>query len=744
MDFFGRKGYAIVSVNTNRLRWHLIVFDIFRQQFNRIFCLQSAFSMITDPSDTTYRILIVDDDIGQADMLREFLRISGYSQIEHVADIRSMWRKLKSSAADDAQTISTPYDIILLDYMLPDGTGLDVLGQMAERGVRAPVIMVTGQGSERIAAQAIQSGAADYLIKAGDYLMTLPTLINKTIHAHQLKLAMQQSLDKIRYQAVLLNNVRDAVVVWNNSGVITYWNRAATALFGWNAEERLGLSVEAFYISMFTPPITLPEGGISHSGKEGSGQHVIRRLRNKAGKTIWISSHVTALREAEDEGSNGGWLGFMDVSHDITRNVEGEQALRESEARYRAIVEDYQTELICRFRPNGVITFANEVYCRYFDKPRDELVGMNFLFFVPETDRSRIIQHLASFGPQKHVAALEHQVRLPNQETRWLQRTDRAIFDTQGRIFEFQTMARDVTDRKKMEAQLQAAQAHLVQAARLVTIGEMAAGVAHQIYNPLTTIIADAQILLRNLPQDASGPHADPMTVKSTVRESAEAIEQAGWRLQQVVQRLMEFSRPSSEAQEELSINQTIQNAVSLVGSQFEETGCNLESELQEALPNVLGNSRQLENLWVYLLLLARDASRAAGAGEQASPAPRRAIRIQSKAGPGNLVLVEVHDNGAPIPPDDLATIFEPNFVGPTSGRGTGMELSICREIVRQHGGQITADSMTTAGSASPDQLAGASPRIVHDTIFRVAIPVVSTKNTVTVKSTVTAKDATQ
>ena len=154
-----------------------------------------------------------------------------------------------------------------------------------------------------------------------------------------------------------------------------------------------------------------------------------------------------------------------------------------------------------------------------------------------------------------------------------MQRTDRAIFDDRGRIFEFQSVGRDITDRKRLEAEIQAAQAQLVHAARMATIGEVASGVAHQIYNPLTTIIADAQILLRQLP------------ARQTGRESAEAIEQAGWRLQKVVQRLMEFSRPATETLSSLSVNETIQSALSLVHASIESIGGQLEAQLGDELP---------------------------------------------------------------------------------------------------------------------------------------------------------------
>ncbi len=613
-----------------------------------------------------YRVLIVDDDTAQAEMVREFLRISGFPDVDLARDIRSMWQRLKDRT----------YDIVFLDYKLPDGNGLDVLEQMPARGYSLPVVMVTGAGNERVAVQSIQRGAADYLLKSADYLVALPALIRKTVSAHQLSISVERSLEQIRYQALLLSNVRDAVVVWDMTGCITYWNPAASALFGWSAEERLGRPVSQFYLPIFSPPITPP------TESEAAGHHV-RKYINRDGKPIWVSSRITALR---DSGQQNRLIGYMDVSHDITRRVEAEQALRESEARYRAIVEDYQTELISRFQPNGTLTFVNEVFCRYFGKSRDELLGMNYLYFIPEIERPKMVQHLVSFGPERPVATLEHQVNLPNQGLRWLQRTDRGIFDDRGRIFEFQSVGRDITDRKRMEAQIQAAQAHLVQAARMATIGEMASGVAHQIYNPLTTIIADAQILLRRLRPDQPG------------RDSAEAIEQAGWRLQQVVQRLMEFSRPAAEVLSLLSVNDTVQSAVSLVSPQIEADGCQLESYLDDGLPSVRGNPRQLESLWVNLLLLAKDAS---------MDGQDHAIRIQSSSNSSGTIVVEVHDNGRPIPTDQLTTIFEPNFVGPAGGRGTGMELSICREIVRQHGGQITVDS-------SPDR----------DTIFRVTLPV--------------------
>lgn len=635
---------------------------LFSREKRASFSWKKSEDMANSESD---RILVVDDNFAHAELISRFLKRAGFLDISHAATIHELWSRLETDQ----------FAILLLDYRLPDGTGLDVLRDIKNRNITIPVIMITGQGDERIAVEAIQQGAADYLQKSGDYLLTLPSLIQKTIQNHKLQQTVQNSLAQVHYQALLLENVHDAIVVWDPSGQITYWNQAATDLFAYNGQERLGRQVSEVYLSSFTPSITI-------SGTEPEKPDTLRQYTRPDGKIIWIRSRLSSLHKP---GDNTQIIGYMDVSHDVSEQIQAEEALRKSEARYRAIVEDYQTELICRFKPNGHLTYVNQVFCQYFGLERKKLLGMNFLYFVPNDERTKLIQHWTGFNTGKTIATLEHSVFVPHKGLRWLQRTDRAILNASGKVSEFQSVGRDITDQKRMQQQIQAAQTQLVQAARLATIGEIASGVAHQIYNPLTTIIADAQILLRKLGPNAPG------------RESAEAIEQAGWRLQDVVQRLLAFSEPAAETFELLSVNETIQQAISLVNEQISHAGIRLILNLSQDLPKIRGSARKLENLWVNLILLARDAS---------ENYQGQKIMIISKALPDNAVLVEIHDQGESIPADQLAAIFEPNFLGKSGGRGSGMELSICREIVRQHGGQITADSA-----------------LEHDTIFRVVFP---------------------
>jgi PAS domain S-box-containing protein len=141
---------------------------------------------------------------------------------------------------------------------------------------------------------------------------------------------------------------------------------------------------------------------------------------------------------------------------EIAERKEAERALQASEARYSAIVED-QTELICRFTPDETLTFVNGAYCRYFNKKREELIGHGFMPLVFEEDQEFAEKQFSSLSPENPVVTYAHRVVGPNGEVRWQEWSDRAIFDEQGRSIEFQSVGRDITERKQLEEALQKA-----------------------------------------------------------------------------------------------------------------------------------------------------------------------------------------------------------------------------------------------------------------------------------------------
>src|SRR5262245_3802462 len=126
------------------------------------------------------------------------------------------------------------------------------------------------------------------------------------------------------------------------------------------------------------------------------------------------------------------------------------KALRESEERYRSVVES-QTELICRYLPDTTLTFVNDAYCRYFGKVQEELIGTKFLDLIPESAREVARKHIESLVQNPRVEIDEHEVLLPNGAIGWQQWVDHAILDASGKVVEFQAVGRDITQLKQIE-----------------------------------------------------------------------------------------------------------------------------------------------------------------------------------------------------------------------------------------------------------------------------------------------------
>lgn len=178
------------------------------------------------------------------------------------------------------------------------------------------------------------------------------------------------------------------------------------------------------------------------------------------------------------------------LQQEIAGQKRAEVALRQSEARYRSVVEDMPA-LICRFLPDGTLTFVNEQYCRYFNKSREQLIGHNLFEFIPETDRQQVHTHFSALTPDRPATTYEHSVFAPDGTKRWQRWTDRALFDEHARAVEYQSLGEDITERKVQDEMLRESEERF----RNLIEGSVQGILVHRDFRPLFVNQAFAEIL---------------------------------------------------------------------------------------------------------------------------------------------------------------------------------------------------------------------------------------------------------
>ena len=223
-------------------------------------------------------------------------------------------------------------------------------------------------------------------------------------------------------------------------------NRALCEMLGYSEEELLTMT--SFDV---THPQDLEESRarVERLLEEGGSKYTWeKRYIRSDGRVVWAMLNVSLVRDSEGSPSH-----FVSQYQDVTQRKETEEALRRSEERYRNVVEK-QTELVCRFSPNLTLTFVNNAFCRFFGKRSEELVGSRFLDHVYEVDHAYYEEQLVRLNPKSPTSNIEERAFTPGG-VRWLQWTDTAIFDVDGRIVEYQSVGRDVTERREAEERLE-------------------------------------------------------------------------------------------------------------------------------------------------------------------------------------------------------------------------------------------------------------------------------------------------
>ena len=437
-----------------------------------------------------YSVLYVDDEPMLLELAKIFLERTGDFRVDTV-----------TSAPAALDTLSgTSYDCIISDYQMPVMDGIVFLKTVRSKGNIAPFIIFTGKGREEVVIEALNSGADFYLQKGGDPTAQFTELAHKIRQAIQIRIAQKTMQDLVQGAPI-------PEFVIDKTHRVLFWNRALEEYSGIAAGDVIGTTDhwKAFYPSMrpCLADLIVDENidGIArwYAGKQAVSPIITDNfvatdyfpaikggtwlfftaapLRDHTGKitgAIETLQDVTSIRKKEEELRRAYEQAQAALEQakasETALNIQNKM-LEASEQRYRNVVED-QTEFISRFLPDGTHVFVNEAYCRYFNKPRDEIIGKKFMPRIPAEDQRLVIDHFASLTKEHPTAIVTHRIMLADGQVRWQRWSDRAIFDENGTtLTEYQSVGRDVTEQKRAEEALRESEASLASIFRAAPVG---------------------------------------------------------------------------------------------------------------------------------------------------------------------------------------------------------------------------------------------------------------------------------
>lgn len=490
---------------------------------------------------------------------------------------------------------------------------------------------------------------------------------------------LRESRERYKRLSNFLNNILESateysVIATDLEGNIIEYNSGAERMFGWSKRE---------VINRQNIKITLREESI----KDGFFEKIARKVMKermveietertrKGGKVFPVHSVVTVLKDHREET-----IGLLEVARDISEKRRLERELRDT--------KDY-LENILQSSVDGIVTTDEKGYITYVNKGLEEILGL---------PKEKLIgTHISKFylngieEARKIMRVLREQGRQTNYQITMVVETDgkrrlipimtsnSLLRDENGKIIGTMGIFKDLTEQKKLEEQLKRTQAYLIQAAKMRALGDLVAGVAHELNNPLMASNTVLHVIDKNLPKD------DPN------RRRFEIIKQCNERITKIVKQLRDFSRQSEQEFISVDINEIVENVLTMTSQQLMNHNVKVVKDLQKGLPRVTGDFNQLEQVFLNLIVNALDAMEGS---------PEKVLNIRTEKRGDNEIVITVRDTGKGISPEIMDKIFDPFFSTKEVGKGTGLGLSICYQIVEIHGGRIEVESEEGKGAA--------------------------------------------
>ena len=480
--------------------------------------------------------------------------------------------------------------------------------------------------------------------------------------------ALRQSEERYR---TVLEDMEESYYEVDLAGNLTFFNDALCRRLGYSKKELMGMNYR-----VYTPPENVKKVLETYNRVYRTGEPAksfpVERIR-KDGTRSFSESSVFPLR---NEG--GEIIGFRGVSRDITERLRMEEALRQSEERYRTVMEEmeeayYETDLA------GNYTFFNNALCQKSGYSREELMGMNYRVYIPPEDVKKVFSaynqvyrtdKLLKWFPMENIR--KDGTRIFVEDSIFPLRNER------GDIIGFRGVSRDVTERKQAELERKQMEQRAQFASRLASVGELASGVAHEINNPLTGVIGYAHLLL------------DRKDISQDIRHDLEIINEGAQRVAAIIRKLLTFARQQKPEQRFANINEIISTTLDLRAYELASNNIRVAFQPARDLPMTIVDPGQLQQMFLNLIINAETEMKLAKGGGKLS--------IKTKQ-VDNTIRISFKDNGPGIAKENLERIFDPFFTTREIGQGTGLGLNVCHGIITEHKGKIWVESKLGRGA---------------------------------------------
>ncbi|OHV15388.1 hybrid sensor histidine kinase/response regulator [Methylorubrum extorquens] len=529
--------------------------------------------------------------------------------------------------------------------------------------------------------------------RMSDEQMRLGALHHQDVRATK---AIEAAADRDdRYRLLVEAIVDYAIYMLDPRGYISSWNPGAQRFKGYTTDEIIGEHFSRFYTAE-DRATDLPTRALHIAATEGRFEQEGWRVR-KDGSLMWAHVLIDPIRSEDSQ-----LVGYAKITRDLSERKATQEALRQSEQRFRLLVQGVQDYAIYMLDPQGKVSSWNRGAQRFKGYTDAEIIGEHFSRFYTAEDRATDLptRALRTAADEGRFEAEGWRVRKDGTRF-WAHAVIDAIRGDHGELVGFAKITRDVTERRNVQQELEATRARFIQSQKMEAIGQLTGGVAHDFNNLLAVVLGNLSLARKRLPNDPK--------LRQLIENSIQAAERGAT----LTKRMLAFARRQELTRGPVDVPELVRGMAELLQRTI-SSNIPVSTQFPLQLPLAFVDASQLELALLNLTVNARDAMPDGGAITISAREERINTREVPGLPAGSYICLSVTDTGTGMDAETLTKATEPFFTTKGVGKGTGLGLSMIHGFAGQSGGRLVLRSILGQGTTAELWLPVAEAHLLH------------------------------